>query len=141
MIEAKDKIMLMGKWDASKNIGSSVWLRASCDCGLEDHDLNIWIEWDEDFELIELRFMNNLINIDPYPDTLGPGYFNKIKGYYNKIRNIIERIKRAYRLLIYGEVKAEGDFIFGGEDQIKDFIDALNQSLNYVREGRRKNEG
>ena len=138
MIDAKNKIMIIKKWEASKNLGASIWLRASCDCGSELHDLNMWIEWDEDFELVSLRFYNNLNPFDTYNIEYTNSFFNSIKSKLEEIKNFFSRIKKAFNLIFYNHIEVEGEFIFEGSEQIQDFINALQQSLMFVEEQERE---
>ena len=122
-IEAKNKIMVLGKWAARGNVDGAVYLRAACECTDQDHDMSIWIEWDKEVHGISLMFSKTMEHWDIY---------NYPKSPLNWCRTIIGRMNKAFKLVFGGWFEVESDFLMMYPEQIRDFIDTLEQSYEYV---------
>lgn len=98
----------------------SVFYRAACCCGNEKCDLTLELERDEDID--------NMIFLNMYKNL----YWSSHWGSNNCLFNFWLRIKAALRVLFTGYIKVEESFIFKGEEQINDFLDALKKGLDYL---------
>lgn len=109
------KIMKMDEYD------DSIFYRASCDCGDPQCDLNLELEKDEDSEMIYLTFYKKL-------------HWSSYWGHNDKwYKNLLSRIKCSLKMLFTGNISVEECFIYHGKDQIKDFINALNEGMDKIK--------
>lgn len=98
-------IMKMHEFD------NEVLYRIACDCGADEHDATISIEYDKEINYLSLRFWKKV--------CWCPNWENK---WYNKIW---KRITGTLKMLFTGYVELEEDFLIREDDNIKDFITAL----------------
>jgi len=123
----KTKVSLQGKYK------DSIWYKLDCDCAAYDHNCMIEIEYDTAFDIINLGFYKT-VSFDWWKHNLEyDGPFWRVKNYWN-------RIKKAFILLFTGEMEMEEFLIFTKEEHINDFIEAMQEGLEYCREAKRKFE-
>lgn len=108
----------------SDNNNLSMLYDVKCSCGEED--LYIELEYILDDEnnnrdIIEMRFHGKI------------RYFSWKKS-INFFAEKWFRIISAFKILIKGEVDANFEFIFQGENQIKDFLKSLNNGLRLLKQ-------
>jgi len=114
MIKIKKRVMKLNEFE------NSVWYRAACSCGDERCDLTLELEKDE--EISSMIFLNMYKNL----------YWSSHWKSDNKLFNLWLRIKVAAKVLFTGYIKIEESFIFKGEEQIDDFMDALKEGRDYL---------
>ena len=98
----------------------SIYYRAACDCGSDEHDVTIELERDEDIpSMIFLNFYKNIA-------------WSSHWGELNWFSQIWKRIKCSLKMLFTGYVVLEESFILS-EDNIKPFIEALIEGEEYLK--------
>lgn len=106
-----------------------IFFRASCSCGN-----------DRDSHVIEIS--NELANIGViemsfYSTQWDCIYFNNPGSDEEILRNFWWRLKRrivnSFKLLFFGYYETEVNFMFNGEEQIQDYINALQDGLDKVK--------
>jgi len=103
--------------------------RSACSCNDKSHDLWISVELDEENHLLNIVFTANVsIYWDLYDikDSL-------IKRIVKIYKNVFYRIKKSFKLLFTGYLEMETGFIMDDENSIKDFLDAINNSVEIIK--------
>ena len=105
----------------------STFFRATCDCQSPDCDLTLTLEYDEKLpHMIDLFLYKNLHWSAYWPNT-----------WYNRLK---KRISGTLKMLFTGYIKVEETFIFQGEKHIQEFLDALSNQLEKMKQ-QDKHEG
>lgn len=99
---------------------NSVYYRAACSCGTNEHDVTIEFEIDKDPTILYLNFYKNINWASSWEDL-------------NWFKIIWKRIKCSFRVFFTGYIELEESFIIRGEDDIDDFIDALIEGKKYLQ--------
>ena len=99
----------------------AIYYRASCSCGEPDCDLTLELERDDDCKMIFLNMYKNLCWSAHWRSD-------------NFFQILWRKIKMACRILFTGYTKVEECFIFCGDEQIDDFLNALKEGRNYLKE-------
>ena len=125
-METKNNIAVNMKFD------DSIYFKAMCDCGENSHihTLELSKDGDDNFKEISLALYAN-VSYDYWNekfDSMEPWY-NQI---YMKIFDYWRRIKKAIVLIFTGYIKAEEYFMFQSEEQIRDYINALEEGIVYL---------
>ena len=117
------------------NNGANIMYRASCACMDPDCDVWIDIEWDPEIGETVLQFYAKVGYWGEYEDH------SKclIRRIPTKIKNLWYRFKKAAELFFTGYLNSEGSFLMEKSEQIEDFIGALNEGLEKVRNWEKKN--
>lgn len=114
----------------NKNID---WERyvALCDCGSNDHQHELVLEYDSKLNIVSLSLYFKTWTEQIY--DFKPGF----KGYLQNIwKNIVFRLKcliKGYNTMYY-------EFVFSNEEAIQDYINALQQTLNEMRNNKQQTE-
>lgn len=124
MKEMANRVMFLGRWNMKAS--RSVMMRAACNCAGEDCDIHIDLEYDKELKLMDMIFSKNVYFFD---------YIRDAETAADRLYNIIHRVKKALKLIFTGYLEMNEDFMFIGEDQITDFIKALQQGKKYILEG------
>lgn len=124
MKDIANRVMFLGRWNMKAS--RSIMMRAACDCAREDCDIHIDLEYDREFGTIDMTFSKNVYFFD---------YIRDPETAADKIINIIHRVKIGIKLIFTGYIEMNEDFTFIGEDQITDFIKALQQGKDYITSG------
>jgi len=98
----------------------SIYYRAACSCGSNEHDVTI--EFEIDKNVPSMLFLNFYKNIA----------WSSHWGVLNWFEIIWKRIKCSLRMLFTGYVELEESFIIKGEEDIDFFIDALIEGKTYI---------
>lgn len=104
--------------------------KASCSCFNSDHDLFIYMEKDEGFNILNLRF---------YADIKCSGNFDlwDQSPFSKKLKKILSvlwnRTKISLRVMFLGKIEMEQEFVINDEEQINDFIKALEDGKKYLK--------
>lgn len=99
----------------------SVFYRASCDCGSNEHDVSI--EFEHDKEIPGMIFLNF------YKTIAWASHW----GNLNWFQRIWKRIKCSFTILFTGYIELEESFILQEESNIDGFIEALNEGKEYIK--------
>ena len=91
----------------------SVFYRTSCDCGSNDCDLTIEIEYDKDFPDMLFLYLHKQLNWSAYWNS--DSWLNEQ----------LKKLKAIYRIIFWGYVEVEESFVFKGIDHIDNFINAI----------------
>lgn len=109
-----------------------IYFRAACSCG-NDRDSHV-IEISDDLDhlgVIEMSF---------YSTQWDCIYFNNPDLNKETFRNFWWRLKRrvvnSFKLLFFGYYETEVNFMFQGEEQIQDYINAIQEGLAKVIKAR-----
>lgn len=94
----------------------SVFYRAACSCGSDEHDITLILEHDEDIP--------SMINLVMHKDLAWCSYWGG--SWWQRLKR---RIFGPARMLFTGYVEVEETFIFQGKEQIEEFISALNEGI------------
>jgi hypothetical protein len=95
----------------------SVFFKAICSC--ISHDTTLFLEFDKEIGDIQLTTYSEI--------TLSKWYS------WSWWQVPFKRLKIALRVLFGDMIEMEGDFIFAGEQAVKDYISALQQGLVKVK--------
>lgn len=101
----------------------SIYYRAACDCASPECDLTI-----------ELEIDGGVLWMHFYKDLYACDYF----GGRNWLQRLVARIGWCLRLLFFGRIKVNEDFLFIDKNHIEAFIDAIRCGLDELE--KRKNE-
>ena len=95
-----------------------VFYRTSCDCMSPNHNLNFFLGYEEDMNMLEMHF-----------EVVGPApnCFDYESSFHGRIWN---RIRLCCMVLFKNRIAYEGTFIFRGEKYIRDLIKALEEGLD-----------
>jgi len=106
----------------------SVYYRVACSCNSEEHDVILELEIDEDIDnMIFLNFWKKIY------------WSANWKSNDNWFRNILFRIKGALKILFFGYLEFQEDFILEGEEHIDSFINALKEGKQFIKNKNRSN--
>jgi hypothetical protein len=99
----------------------SIYYRVACSCGSNEHDITIEFEIDEEIpSMIFLNFHKNIAWCSHW-------------GNLNWFERVWKRISCSFKMLFTGYVELEESFIIQGEDDINDFIAALEEGKTYIK--------
>jgi hypothetical protein len=102
-----------------------IMYKVDCDCGSNECQATISIEYDKELGLITLTFYKNLhFNSWIYSE---PGFINYIK-------KILYRWKTALKIIFTGWLSLESELILIDIDHINNFIEALQEGRDYCIE-------
>ncbi len=103
----------------------SIYYRAACNCGSNEHDVTIEFKIDKDIpSMLFLNFHKNT------------AWSSSDWGKLNLISSIWRRVKCSLRMLFTGYVELEESFIIQGEEDIDAFIDALKEGKKLIKKKR-----
>jgi len=126
-------VMTIGEYEGS------IMYRAACDCGSEEHDMTMDIEFDNECGLTILTFYKK-VSFDPY--WFGGSHETKWSLFKGRVEEWWKRIKAAARILTGNYLNHEASFLMYGEEQIDHFIKALEygkiKSRDYQEELKKK---
>jgi len=94
----------------------------------EEHDVILELEIDEDIDnMIFLNFWKKIY------------WSANWKSNDNWFRNILFRIKGALKILFFGYLEFQEDFILEGEEHIDSFINALKEGKQFIKNKNKNN--
>jgi len=97
----------------------SIYYHAVCDCGTHCH--TVLLEHEDD--------LPSIITLSMYGEIHYSEWF--CDSWYGKI---CRRIKHAWSILFHGYQKdLEGSFLFQGEESIRDYISALEEGIEKIK--------
>ena len=100
----------------------SIYYRAACSCGSNEHDVTIEFEWDEEFpSMLFLNFYKNIAWCSHWGTN------------QNWFQRVWKRIKGSARMLFTGYIELEESFILQDEVNIDSFIEALQEGKKYMK--------
>jgi hypothetical protein len=98
----------------------AVYYTAICACGDDTHhNITIELEKEKDTNMLYMNFYKNIA-------------WSSHWGEMNWFKRIYKRIKCSLKILFTGYVELEECFIIQGEDQINDFIKALEEGKHHI---------
>lgn len=108
--------------------------RAECSCGSDNHSHVIEISqntFGAEHGILEMSFYSTQVDRDWWklPDEDHPWALSNMWWAFKR------RIKCAFNILFRGYFETEVNFMFQGEKQIRDYINALNEGLERVKIG------
>lgn len=103
----------------------SIYYKVACDCGETDHILTACLDHEQNY--VTLTLSQNIAWSSYYGRQ---SWFGRLKS----------RIINATKVLFQGYLVAEGSLILNGEEHIKNFITALEEGKEYVKEAREESE-
>lgn len=105
-----------------------VYYKANCACGNDECNITLDLEAEEYEENEGLK--NDTINLNMFSNL----YYNSWTGVKeNWYCSIISRTKAALRILFTGRIKVSSSFMFRGEKQIEEFINALEEGKEKIK--------
>lgn len=111
---------------------SSVFYNAQCSCMHDKHAQTITLDIDDD--VIMLSIYSTIWT--HYNTSWCNTWQEKLEQWYNSQKL---KWKQVFKLIFTGQVEAENEFMFYGEEQIRDYIAALEQGLeklNCIKENK-----
>lgn len=148
MSEFAKHVMIINKWEESRNTGPCIVYRIACSCGTKEHDLDMWVEFDKEFGDATITFYYKVDYFTNHQSTkieeILSDIGHKLKNGFVRdvvfdIRFKIEsfvlfyrRMKDVWKLLRNKELKLESDTILYGEESIENFIKAILEGLNFI---------
>lgn len=113
-------IMKLNTYNNKSDI--SAWYKTSCACGSDNHDCTIVLEKDKEHPVdVSMVFYKKISWADYY-------------GKSNIIARMLKRIQCSLKILFTGYIELEEDFIFHNEQHIDNFIEAMKEGKNTVKE-------
>lgn len=97
--------------------------RAQCSCLAEEHTHDIIIEYLKDFNHINIEIVTNL------------EFYDYEENWFLKMWS---RIKLAFRVIFIGHGYLSSTLIFDGIEQVRDYINALNEGIKKMEENKNK---
>lgn len=119
-----NRITLLNKYK------DTVLYLAKCSCMSDNHDLMIYIEKDNRDNEIKLEFYIDVI-LNEYYWFYNKTIFSKIKNFFSITW---KRFTIALRVLFKGRIEMNQEFLISNKDQINDFIKALEEGKNFLKE-------
>lgn len=100
---------------------------AQCECGTDDHQHELIAEYDPDFDRISLSLYFKTWTANPY--VYESGFIGYVKDVWRSFKFRVKCVFQGYNTLNY-------EFLFAGEEAVQDYIDALQDSLNHMKEAK-----
>jgi hypothetical protein len=110
-----------GEIEVITNTDEHLWyrLRTTCDCGSNEHVLNIDIEWEKDLGVSMVFYYKTMWTMWKVGDEW--------------LKRLWLRISTAAKVLFTGEIQLEEGFMFRGEKQISALISTLTNVNNRMK--------
>lgn len=102
----------------------SIFYRAACSCGSNEHDVTIEFEIDEDIP--SMLFLNFHKKVAWCPSWSNLNLFQRIGS----------RIACSLEMIFTGYIELEESFIIQGEEDINSFIEALKEGKKLIKKKR-----
>ena len=113
------RVCLLHEWP------NDVSFKLECSCGDNEHGATLWLERDEEFpHYITLRIYGKFT-----------AYSYGARGFRERLYWFWRRTCRAVRWIFCGWLDMEEEIMIEGEDHIRSLIDALEDSLEYMKKG------
>ena len=114
--------MISQKVMKTHEFNDSIYYRAACSCGSDEHDVTIEFEKDEGIpSMIFLNFHKKIAWCSHWGDNL------------NIFERAWKRIKCSFLMLFTGYVELEESFILQEEENIDGFIEALIEGKESIK--------
>ena len=97
----------------------SVYYRAACSCGSHEHEVTIEVEIDKDINMVSINFYKNIAWCSHWGS---PNFFQRCWL----------KIKAVFKIIFTGYIELEEGFLMDSEEQIQDFINALEEGKKHV---------
>ena len=115
------------------NMGDLIFYKAQCSC-MDDHDIHtLVLEHDKDINDIVMTLQAKV--------NYHEGWCHKVGIFTNllwKLQTYNRRIKNVVKLLFTGYIEEEATFIFNSEEQLKDYLSALQDGLSKIQKEKLK---
>ena len=108
------------------DFGTFIQYRATCGCGSSDCGLTLELEYDPEINYVTLNIYQDLL----YCSWFGVTPLDKFYWF----KDMWNRIKGALRLLLTGRIRLEESFLFKEEGQINDFIAAIQEGREKIKD-------
>lgn len=109
---------------------NSIWYKVFCDCEDDDHTCTIEIEYDPEINMLVLNFYKNVCY----------DWWSCKDNILGKIQNLINRIKKAIRLIFTGTLEMQEFFMLQDISHIQNFIEAMQEGAGYCIEEKKKHD-
>ncbi len=104
----------------SREFDNSIFYKIGCDCMEDEHTKTVELEYDEETRTVQMIFYADLQLDDYY--TAMPWWE---KPWF--------RIKKAVRMLVFGKIETQTDFLWADTKSIDDFIEALQEGREKLK--------
>ena len=104
-------------------IGNSIYYRVACQCGSQDCDLVLELEYDKDFDCINIRM---------YKKLHASAHWGDYWDHFDFIRVLWNKIKMCSIVMTKGYVEITEETMIQGEEHIDSFISALQQGKRFI---------
>jgi hypothetical protein len=111
---------------------TSVFYNVQCSCMSDKHAQTITLDIDDDVIMLSIYSTIWTHYNNRWCDT----WQEKLEHFYN---SQTLKWKQVFKLIFTGQVEAENEFLFQGEEQIRDYIAALEEGLeklNSIKESK-----
>ncbi len=101
---------------------------STCSCG--SHFIHVVVSCDEEFELLTLHTETRL----------GDWRYDDEDWFLDKWKKFLFRVRSAIQILALGYIETEQEFIFEDENHAQDFVDAITEGIERMKEIKRLEE-
>lgn len=109
----------------------TIFLRASCGCGHDTCSHTLEVSY-EDLD----GYFNDLVGVNIY----GKMWYREYHSQENFFKRLWYRIRDGIKLIFGGYIEMHYDFTFQGEEQINDYIEALQETVEKIKESKEEYE-
>ncbi len=107
---------------------TSIFYKAVCNCMDNDHTQDLILELDSD-GVITLSINSTIWT--HYTDSWCDTWYEKLGVYY---KSQCYKWKQVFKLIFTGQIKGENEFLLHSEQQIQDYINALQSGLDKLKQ-------
>lgn len=101
----------------------SIYFRVACQCGEQNCDLILDLDYDKDF---------NAINLHMYKNLAASAHWGMDWDHFDFIRVLWNKIKMCWTLITKGYIQVSEETMIQGEEHIDNFIKALQQGKKFI---------
>jgi hypothetical protein len=113
----------------TRRFKNATFMNTQCECGSDAHEHDLEVEYDEEFDRLVLHMYFKTWTLNPYK------YHGGIRGWFV---DLWSNIKIRGTVLFKGWVDMNYEFIFNGEEAVQDYINALQESLDQMKQEKAK---
>lgn len=121
----------------------AIYYKAHCACGGDDciHTIHLEVS-SEDYPELSMTLYSN-VSYDYWnekDDYYYPGEISLWESFQHRLSNLGRRIKFSWKLITTGYIKQQSSFLFSTEEQITDYIKALQEGIKLKKRLIKKKE-
>ena len=110
---------------------NSVFYKAQCSCMSEKHEQTLLLAYEEDIDQIQLTIYSTIWT--NYVHTYDDNWWERLCTSW---KSQVNKWKKVWTLITTGQIEGENDFLFSSEEQVGDYIRALQLGVIKMTESR-----